>query len=356
MLDGLKLVCRALMSGGSTFMVMGGDWNATEHPGLRRGYSRTNDSLHRQIQVADAKLQEFLAELRLSGKACSGKFTGEWSTRQSQGRSARLDEVYVLSSEPMTYFLESVWSHLGHDHAAVTASFQVHNPGFRRREAPLRVERLDKKKWDEGILSWQRQVEEQMAGISEKGDVFEQLQRGVQVAWAAAPKRVMSSFSGERRPRALRHAEASDGLLMRAVEEVGDGQAWVGRNWNLRKAIRKGLVGHGTAMLEVPVSVWRLRLAKAQAKTSAELKVQREKFRKSKLQDFKSKRRARMAAPRSGEIKKLMGKQGTQVHAPVRHSRSDVLRHPNGVSFGLLPDEERRLFEVLGLPPPSSGV
>ena len=355
-LDGLKLVCRALMSGGSTFMVMGGDWNATEHPGLRRGYSRTNDSLHRQIQVADAKLQEFLAELRLSGKACSGKFTGDGSTRRSQGRSARLDEVYVLSSEPMTYFLESVWSHLGHDHAAVTASFQVHDPGFRRREEPLRVERLDKKKWNEGILSWQRQVEEQMAGVSEEGDVFEQLQRGVRAAWAAAPKRFMGNFSGERRPRALRHAEARHGLLMRAVEEVREGQVWVGRNWNLRKAIRKGLVSHDTAMLEVPVAVWRLRLAEAQAKTSAELKVQRDKFRKSKLQVFKSKCRARMAAPRSGEIKKLMGKQGAQVQAPVRHSRSSALRHPNGVSFGLPPDEERRWFEALGLPPPSSGV
>ena len=103
---------------------------------------------------------------------------------------------------------------MGHDHAAVTALIQVPDPGFRRRESPPRMEKLDKKKWEEGMLCWQRQVGERLADAPTEGNVFDQLLHGIQVAWSLAPKRVVSTYQGERRPRALRHAEARHGLLV----------------------------------------------------------------------------------------------------------------------------------------------
>ena len=360
MLAGLRTVCRALMSQEDSFLVLGGDWNATEHPTLRQGYSLTDGKLSSQLLTADANLQSFLQELRRSGKACWGQFAGDGFTRRSQGRSARLDDIYVLSPTPTSYHLTTSWSHMGHDHAAVTALIQVPDPGFRRRESPPRMEKLDKKKWEEGMLCWQRQVGERLADAPTEGNVFDQLLHGIQVAWSLAPKRVVSTYQGERRPRALRHAEARHGLLVRATHELQNDQAWTTRNWNLRKAIKKGLITYGPAdggtLLQVPLSVWQRRLADAQLTAAADLKAQRESFRKSKLQAFKLKCRTRMATPRSGEIKRLMGKEGSQVQAPVRHSRSVGLRHPNGISFSLPTAAEQRWFESLNLPAPSSDV
>jgi hypothetical protein len=194
LLDGLCQACGALLSRDKVFLILGGDWNATEHTGLRQGYCLVDGQLHPDIVAADAKLRRFLGRIRATGRACHGVFRGEGHTRRAHGRKARLDDVYLVSLTPSPYTIDCLWGTVGHDHAAVVAQFRATDPGFRRQAAALRVECLDKLAWESNLLTWQKQVSDCLA-LADSGsvqeDVFEKLQQGVQVAWDLAPKRVV---------------------------------------------------------------------------------------------------------------------------------------------------------------------
>ena len=358
LLDGLCQACGALLSLERVFLILGGDWNATEHTGLRHGYCLVDGQLHPDIVAADAKLGRFLGRIRATGRSWHGVFRGEGHTRRAYGRKARLDDVYLASPTPTQYTIDCEWGTAGHDHAAVAAQFRATDPGFRRQASALRVECLDKRKWEANLLSWQKQVSDclALADSGNEGDVFEKLQQGVQVAWDLAPKRVVRRCLGERRPRSLLQAESRHNLLSRAQEELKE-ENWEHRNWHLRKAIRKGLLTHddsnGQEVLHVPTATWHLRLADALQDSASTLKAERTAFRKNKLVQFKNRSRTRMARPRSGEIKKLMGKTSTVLQPPIRHAKAVSLRHPNGVTVHLTPAQEAHWFDLMGLPLPT---